>query len=135
MKDNDVCDIQCINENSVRGVKSQMPQDETFQLISDHFKVLSDPTRVKILYALKQKEICVCDLAAVLEITDSAVSHQLRLLRDKDLVKFRKEGKRDRNEPGTEMVLAIERRLIKLLENFEKSFICLKGACCTYQYG
>ncbi len=70
-----------------------MPQDETFQLISDHFKVLSDPTRVKILYALTQKEICVCDLAAVLDITDSAVSHQLRLLRDKDLVKFRKEGK------------------------------------------
>ncbi|MCC7563971.1 MAG: metalloregulator ArsR/SmtB family transcription factor [Methanobacterium sp.] len=93
MKDNDICDIQCINENSVKGVKSQMPQDETFQLISDHFKVLSDPTRVKILYALTQKEICVCDLAAVLEITDSAVSHQLRLLRDKDLVKFRKEGK------------------------------------------
>lgn len=93
MKDNDICDIQCIDENSVKGVKSQMPQDETFQLISDHFKVLSDPTRVKILYALTQKEICVCDLAAVLEITDSAVSHQLRLLRDKDLVKFRKEGK------------------------------------------
>lgn len=93
MNDNDICDIQCINENSVKGVKSQMPQDETFQLISDHFKVLSDPTRVKILYALTQEEICVCDLAAVLEITDSAVSHQLRLLRDKDLVKFRKEGK------------------------------------------
>ena len=93
MKDDDICDIQCINESSVKGVKSQMPQDETFQLISDHFKVLSDPTRVKILYALTHQEICVCDLAAVLEITDSAVSHQLRLLRDKDLVKFRKEGK------------------------------------------
>ncbi|MDD3754514.1 MAG: metalloregulator ArsR/SmtB family transcription factor [Methanobacterium sp.] len=93
MNDDDICDIQCINENSVRGVKSQMLQDETFQIISDHFKVLSDPTRVKILYALTQKEICVCDLAAVLEITDSAVSHQLRLLRDKNLVKFRKEGK------------------------------------------
>lgn len=93
MKNEDICDIQCINENSVMGVKSQMLQDETFQLISDNFKVLSDPTRVKILYALIQKEICVCDLAAVLEITDSAVSHQLRLLRDKNLVKFRKEGK------------------------------------------
>ncbi len=93
MKNNDICDIQCINENSVMGVRSQMLQEETFQTISDHFKVLSDPTRVKILYALLQKEICVCDLAAVLEMTDSAVSHQLRLLRDKNLVKFRKEGK------------------------------------------
>jgi ArsR family transcriptional regulator, lead/cadmium/zinc/bismuth-responsive transcriptional repressor len=93
MKNNDICDIQCINEKSVMGVKSQMLQEETFQTISDNFKVLSDPTRVKILYALLQKEICVCDLAAVLEMTDSAVSHQLRLLRDKNLVKFRKEGK------------------------------------------
>lgn len=93
MRNDEICDIQCINENSVMGVKSQMPQDETFQTISDNFKVLSDPTRVKILYALTQEEICVCDLAAVLEMTDSAVSHQLRLLRDKKMVKFRKEGK------------------------------------------
>jgi DNA-binding transcriptional ArsR family regulator len=93
MKNDDVCEIHCINENSVREVKSQMLQDETFHRISDNFKVLSDPTRVKILYALIQKEICVCDLAAVLKITDSAVSHQLRLLRHQNMVKFRKEGK------------------------------------------
>jgi ArsR family transcriptional regulator, lead/cadmium/zinc/bismuth-responsive transcriptional repressor len=93
MRNDDICDVQCINENSVMGVKSQMLHDETFQTISDNFKVLSDPTRVKILYALTQEEICVCDLAAVLEMTDSAVSHQLRLLRNKNLVKFRKEGK------------------------------------------
>lgn len=74
-------------------VKSEMLQEETFQTISENFKVLSDPTRVKILYALLQKEICVCDLAAVLGMTDSAVSHQLRLLRNKNLVKYRKEGK------------------------------------------
>ncbi|BDZ68938.1 ArsR/SmtB family transcription factor [Methanobacterium ferruginis] len=93
MKNEGTCDIHCINENSVRIVKSQMLQDETFQMISDNFKVLSDPTRVKILYALIQKEICVCDLAAVLNMTDSAVSHQLRLLRNRNMVKFRKEGK------------------------------------------
>ncbi|NYB53117.1 MAG: winged helix-turn-helix transcriptional regulator [Methanobacteriaceae archaeon] len=93
MKNNDFCDIQCINENTVMDVKSEMLQEETFQTISENFKVLSDPTRVKILYALLQKEICVCDLAAVLGMTDSAVSHQLRLLRNKNLVKYRKEGK------------------------------------------
>jgi ArsR family transcriptional regulator, lead/cadmium/zinc/bismuth-responsive transcriptional repressor len=93
MKGEDVCDVQCINEDSVREVKSQMLDDETFQMISDNFKVLSDPTRLKILYALILKEICVCDLAAVLEMTDSAISHQLRLLRHRNLVKFRKKGK------------------------------------------
>lgn len=93
MKGEDVCDVQCINEDSVREVKSQMLDDETFQMISDNFKVLSDPTRLKILYALILKEVCVCDLAAVLEMTDSAISHQLRLLRHRNLVKFRKKGK------------------------------------------
>ena len=70
-----------------------MLDDETFQMISDNFKILSDPTRLKILYALILKEICVCDLAAILKMNDSAVSHQLRLLRNKNLVKFRKKGK------------------------------------------
>jgi len=93
MKGEDVCDVQCINEDSVKEVKSQMLDDETFQMISDNFKVLSDPTRLKILYALILKEVCVCDLAAALEMTDSAISHQLRLLRHRNLVKFRKKGK------------------------------------------
>lgn len=93
MKGEDVCDVQCIHEDSVREVKSQMLDDETFQMISDNFKILSDPTRLKILYALILKEICVCDLAAILKMNDSAVSHQLRLLRNKNLVKFRKKGK------------------------------------------
>ena len=93
MKGEDVCDVQCINEDSVKEVKSQMLDDETFQMISDNYKVLSDPTRLKILYALILKEVCVCDLAAALEMTDSAISHQLRLLRHRNLVKFRKKGK------------------------------------------
>lgn len=93
MKNSDIFDIHSIKESTLNGVKSQMLHEETFQEISDNFKVLSDPTRVKILYALLQKEICVCDLAAVLEMTDSAVSHQLRLLRNKNMVKFRKKGK------------------------------------------
>ncbi|MBI4813230.1 MAG: winged helix-turn-helix transcriptional regulator [Methanobacterium sp.] len=93
MKGEDVCDVHCINEDSVKDVKSQMLDDETFQMISDNFKVLSDPTRLKILYALILKEVCVCDLAAALEMTDSAISHQLRLLRHRNLVKFRKKGK------------------------------------------
>jgi len=93
MKDEDMCDVHCIHQDSVREVRSLMLEDETINSLSDNFKVLSDPTRLKILYALMLKEICVCDLAAVLEMTDSAVSHQLRLLRNRKLVKFRKKGK------------------------------------------
>lgn len=93
MKSDDVCEIKCIHENSVLEVKSKMLTEEDFQKIAGDFKIISDPTRVKILYALSQRELCVCDLAAILEMKDSAVSHQLRLLRERNLVKFRKDGK------------------------------------------
>ena len=61
--------------------------------LSEIFKTLGDPTRLRILQALSQEELCVCDLVEVLEMTQSAVSHQLRVLRDQRLVKYRKEGK------------------------------------------
>jgi ArsR family transcriptional regulator, lead/cadmium/zinc/bismuth-responsive transcriptional repressor len=89
----ELCEIECINEKTVELLKSIMLVDETFQRIANDFKIISDSTRVKILYALSQKEICVCDLAALLGMTASAISHQLRLLRERNLVKFRKEGK------------------------------------------
>jgi DNA-binding transcriptional ArsR family regulator len=93
MKNEAVNEIECINEKTVELVKSKMLLDETFQMIANDFKIISEPTRVKILYALSKKEICVCDLAILLGMTDSAISHQLRLLRERKLVKFRKEGK------------------------------------------
>jgi ArsR family transcriptional regulator, lead/cadmium/zinc/bismuth-responsive transcriptional repressor len=80
MKDKDVCEIECINGKTIELVKSKMLLNETFQRIANDFKIISEPTRVKILYALSQKEICVCDLAILLEMTASAISHQLRLL-------------------------------------------------------
>jgi ArsR family transcriptional regulator, lead/cadmium/zinc/bismuth-responsive transcriptional repressor len=93
MKGEDVYEIECINKETIELLKSKMLVDETFQRIANDFKIISEPTRVKILYALSQKEICVCDLAALLGMTASAISHQLRLLRERNLVKFRKEGK------------------------------------------
>jgi DNA-binding transcriptional ArsR family regulator len=88
-----VCEIKYINRKAVREVKSKMLENKTVLKIAETFKILGDPTRMKILYALSQKELCVCDLAALLKMTHSAVSHQLRLLRSSNLVKFRKEGK------------------------------------------
>lgn len=93
MKNDDVCEVHCIHEKSVNEVKSKMLEEKTFKRISEDFKILADPTRVKILYALSQMELCVCDIACIVSMTDSAVSHQLRLLRGRNMVKFQKVGK------------------------------------------
>ncbi len=88
-----VCQIRSINEDKVSKVKQQMLEDSIFTSLSETFKTLGDKTRVKILYALSKQELCVCDISAVLEMSISAISHQLRILRSMKLVKYRKEGK------------------------------------------
>jgi ArsR family transcriptional regulator, lead/cadmium/zinc/bismuth-responsive transcriptional repressor len=93
MRDSDVCEIECINEEAVKKVKSNMLDESVLLEVSDNFKVFGDLTRLKILQALYQRELCVCDLSAVLDANQSTISHQLRILRRKNLVKFRKEGK------------------------------------------
>ena len=93
MNKKDVCEIEYVNKKAVKEVKSKMFLDKIFLKIADNFKILGDTTRIKIVYALSQKELCVCDLAALLGMTHSAVSHQLRVLRNLNLVKYRKEGK------------------------------------------
>ncbi|UCF49919.1 MAG: winged helix-turn-helix transcriptional regulator [Thermoplasmatales archaeon] len=93
MNHEDVCQLKIINKDKVERVKKQMIDDNKFQSLSDTFKTISDKTRLEILYALSKQELCVCDLSAVVNMSISLVSHQLRLLRDKKLVKFRKEGK------------------------------------------
>lgn len=93
MNNSDVCQIKCIHEGAVKEVKSKMLDEKLFQKISENFKILGDKTRIKILYALSKKELCVCDISSILEMTESAISHQLRLLRKSNMVKYRKEGK------------------------------------------
>jgi len=93
MKDNDVCEFECMHEEAVKKVKSSMLDENILQNVSENFKVFGDITRLKIMHALYQNEFCVCDLTAVLDAHQSTISHQLRILRGKNLVKFRKEGK------------------------------------------
>lgn len=88
-----ICDCEVIHKDIVNKVKVRMPQDEDIYDLSDFFKVLGDSTRMKIIWALDESEMCVCDIAVLLNMTKSAISHQLRSLRDANLVKFRKEGK------------------------------------------
>jgi len=77
----------------VEQLRQEMPQDEMLYDIAELFKVFGDSTRVRILYALSARELCVCDLADAISMTQSAVSHQLRILKQARLVRFRREGK------------------------------------------
>ena len=89
----DRCEVSCIHEDKVKEVRQRMLEEEAAQSLAQLFKALGDTTRVKLLFALMQQELCVCDLAAVIGLSESAVSHQLRLLRHQKLVRFRREGK------------------------------------------
>lgn len=93
MVDFDRCDCTIIHHEIVNKVKENMPEDENLYDLAELFKVFGDTTRIKILYALFASEMCVCDIAAVLNMTQSAISHQLRVLKQARLVKYKKEGK------------------------------------------
>jgi DNA-binding transcriptional ArsR family regulator len=92
-KDNDICQIKCIHLDKVKLAKEAMPADELIRKLAELYRTMGDPTRLKIIQALQEQELCVCDLSAVVEVSESAVSHQLRLLRAQKLLKFRREGK------------------------------------------
>ncbi len=93
MRKEDTCEVFCINQKKVKAVRKVMQTDGVIKKLAQTFKVLGDPTRAQVLYALSEDELCVCDLACLLGKTQSAVSHQLRVLRNLDLVKYRKDGK------------------------------------------
>ena len=87
------CNTSIIHEDKVREIKESIPADETLYDLAEFFKVFGDSTRIKIICALFKSEMCVCDLAALLNISQSAISHQLRTLKGARLVRFRREGK------------------------------------------
>ena len=91
-EDLNVCKCEEVHEYIIDEVRQVMPQDEMLYDLAELFKVFGDTTRIKILYALFSKEMCVCDIADLLGMTHSAISHQLRVLKQARLVKFRKEG-------------------------------------------
>ena len=94
MKNNEtICEITWIDKQKISNVKKKMESIATIEQLSETFKILGDKTRVKILFALLIQELCVCEIAELLETTKSAISHQLRILRNTRLVKYRKDGK------------------------------------------
>lgn len=87
------CDCKVIHQEIVDKVIKIMPNNDTMKRLSNLYKIYSDPTRIKILFALGCEELCVCDLASLLNMTKSAISHQLSFLKSLNLVINRKEGK------------------------------------------
>ena len=87
------CDMQHHHDELVERVVHEMPPEENLYDLADFFKIFADTTRIKILYVLLKQEMCVCDIAQTLEMTQSAISHQLRILKQMDLVKNRRDGK------------------------------------------
>lgn len=94
MSENEViCDCNIIHEDVVNNtLKKMLPQD-LFDKLAEFFKIIGDTTRTKILFALDQNEMCVCDIANVVGMSKSSVSHQLAILRNSGIVKYRREGK------------------------------------------
>lgn len=88
-----ICDCDVIHAEVVDKVKQQLPEEEKLYDLADFFKLFADSTRIKILWALDMEEMCTCDLAVLLNMTKSAISHQLKTLRQDKLVKYRREGK------------------------------------------
>lgn len=87
------CEYLCIHQDVVKSVKESLPAEEELYDLAELFKIFGDSTRIKILYSLFKTELCVCDMAQLLNVSQTAVSHQLRLLKTNKLVKCRKEGK------------------------------------------
>ena len=89
----DICQEKCINKEKVEKTIKNIPAQEETEQMADIFKALSDPSRLKIVLTLLNQEHCVCDIAIICNQTDSAISHQLRILRALKIVKNRREGK------------------------------------------
>ena len=89
----DLCQCKEVHEQVVENIKESIPDEAIVQKLAELFKVFGDGTRLKIIYALLQKELCVCDICEIVEMSQSSVSHQLRLLKTTGLVKYRKEGR------------------------------------------
>ena len=87
------CQEDIVHEDVIAAVRAQLPPEELLYDLAELFKIFGDSTRIRILYALLESEMCVCDIAKLINASQSAVSHQLRVLKASKLVKFRREGK------------------------------------------
>lgn len=88
-----ICEVVMLHPDKIKRIEQQLPKQEQFYELSTLFKMFSDPTRLKILSVLFHEEVCVCDLTYILKMSQSAISHQLSILRQNRLVTYRRQGK------------------------------------------
>ena len=92
-KNDDMCEVFNSHEDAVARVKERMPSEEEYSKLSEFFKIFGNPTRLKIISLLSVEDLCVCDISEALELNQTTVSNQLRILRANNIVKYQKEGK------------------------------------------
>ena len=114
MSSKDICEIKSVRTDLVNEISKNMLSEETLQKTCELFKILGDVNRIRILLALQHSELCVCELSLLLDMSQSSVSHQLRHLRNKNLVKFRKENKQI-------FYALVDEEIIKLIKKGEKN--------------
>jgi ArsR family transcriptional regulator, lead/cadmium/zinc/bismuth-responsive transcriptional repressor len=124
----EVCDLVQIDLTRVRKIRAALVQPDSVQGLADTFNALGDPTRVRILDALSHGELCVCDLAAVLRLSQSAVSHQLRLLRGLRLVRPRREGRVVFYDLDDQHIMSIFKQTLQHVEESSSSRLRGKAA-------
>lgn len=112
----DLCNVHFVDQPKVGSILKEMLPDQIFRNLADTFKILDDPNRIKIIFSLSKQELCVCDIANLLGISPSAVSHQLRMLRALKIVKYRREGKMAYYSLSDEHVKTILFEAIKHIE-------------------
>lgn len=133
IKRDDVCDLIQIDLARVRTIRSALVEPGAVQGLADTFSALGDPTRVRILDALSHGELCVCDLAAVLSLSQSAVSHQLRLLRGMRLVKPRRDGRIVFYSLDDQHIMAVFKQTLQHVEETAAAPARLRGRAAPRQ--
>jgi DNA-binding transcriptional ArsR family regulator len=128
-KDADVCDLVEIDLSRVKKIRQALVAPDSVQGLADTFSALGDPTRVRILDALSHGELCVCDLAAVLSLSQSAVSHQLRLLRGMRLVRPRRDGRIVFYSLDDQHIMSLFRQTLQHVE--ESASVRLRGKAAS----
>lgn len=103
----DTCSINLIHEKQISNAKKEMLSEDTYMQLSETFRLFGNPTRLKIMTLLSVEDLCVCDICEILDMSQSAVSHQLRTLRGQNLVKYKKEGKQARYSLADKHVIEI----------------------------
>ncbi len=93
MPEPDLCDVRLVDESAVQAVFADQAGEDDITYLADTFQVLANPTRLRLVEALSRRELCVCDLAAIAGVSQSAVSHHLRQLRQLRIVRYRKDGR------------------------------------------